>query len=198
MWLAIEGVVGAGKTTTASQVGRLAGVETALERLDEHPFLEAYYRDPKRHVVETELAFMLIQIRQLGESFSGDRLVTDFAPAKNLIFARLESDDDDFGLLEQVEARLWRDLPKPDLTVVLDAPLEVCRERMVSRGRPFEQGLNVDDLAQIRNGYLDRLDTLGAVVSRIELTGAETPQEVAETVLQAASLPRRRSPAAPE
>ncbi len=195
MWLAVEGVVGAGKTTTASQVGQLAGVETALERLDEHPFLEAYYRDPKRYVVETELAFMLIQIRQLRELFGGDHLVTDFAPAKNLIFARLESDDDEFGLLESVEVRLWRDLPKPDLTVVLDAPLEVCRERLVARGRPFEQGLSVGDLAQIRRGYLDRLDTLGATVTRIELTGVETPEEVAETALQAAGLARRSSAA---
>lgn len=197
MWLAIEGVVGAGKTTTASLVGRRAGVEAALERLDEHPFLEAYYRDPKRYAVETELAFMLIQIRQLRESLGGGHLVTDFAPAKNLIFARLESRDDDLRLLEMADARLWRDLPKPDLTVVLDAPLKICRDRLVARGRPYEQGLSVSDLARIRNGYLDNLDTLGAIVTRIELTGAETPEEVAKTVLRAAGL-EHRSPAAPE
>jgi deoxyadenosine/deoxycytidine kinase len=188
MWLAIEGVVGAGKTTTSSMVGELSGMETALERLDEHPFLEAYYRDPSRYAVEAELVFMLIQIRQLQESLANDRLITDFAPAKNLIFARLETGGEDLRLLEMADARLWKDLPRPDMTVVLDVPLEVCRERLVARGRPYEQGLSIGGLARIRDGYLQALDSLGTAVTRIELTGTENPLEVASVVMQAADL----------
>lgn len=195
MWLAVEGVVGAGKTTTAGLVGQLSGVEAALERLDEHPFLEAYYRDPSRYAVETELAFMLIQMRQLRESLDDGSLITDFAPAKNMIFARLETGGDDLRLLETADARLWRDMPPPDMTAVLDVPLEVCRERLVSRGRSYEQRLGLDDLDRIRDGYLKALDSLGTTVTRIELTGAESPAEVAEAVMKTAGLgPEALSP----
>lgn len=188
MWLAVEGVVGSGKTTTAALVGQLSGVEVALERLDEHPFLESYYRDPSRYAVETELGFMLIQLRQLRESLGNGSLVTDFAPAKNMIFARLETGGDDLRLLEAVDARLWRDMPRPDMTVVLDAPLDVCRKRLVARGRPYEQGLGLGELDRIRDGYLESLASLGAAVVRIELAGTESPEEVAEAVMEADGL----------
>ena len=196
MWLAIEGVVGAGKTTTSSLVGQLTGADTALERLDEHPFLEVYYRDPARYAVETELAFMLLHLRQVRESLSSGRhLISDFAPAKNLIFARLESAGVDLQLLEAVDARLWKDLPSPDLTVFLDTPLEVCLSRLTARGRRYERGLRIGDLTRIRNGYLQALDSLGTVVTRIELSGREDPPTMAEAVMGAADL--ERPPATP-
>jgi deoxyguanosine kinase len=188
MWLAIEGVVGAGKTTTSSLVGELAGMEATLERLEEHPLLEAYYRDPARYALETELVFMAIQVRQVREALPAKRLITDFAPAKNLIFARLATRGEDFRLLEVADARLWADLPQPDLTVILDVPLDVCRARVRARGRLYEQGLNIEDLARIREGYLDGFDTLGAHVERLELSGSEKPTEVARTVLQISGL----------
>ena len=191
MWLALEGVVGAGKTTTAALVGELAGADAALERLDDHPLLEAYYRNPSRYALETELIFMSIQASQVRDALGGDRLVTDFAPAKNLVFARLETGGDDLRLLELADARLWRDLPRPDLTVVLDVPLDICRERLVARGRPYEQGMALDDLARIRAGYLEALDSLGASVARLELSGGEEPVEVARAVMRMAGLEPR-------
>lgn len=194
MWLAIEGVVGAGKTTTSSMVGELSGMETALERLDENPLLEVFYRDPSRYAVETELAFMLMQVRQMRESIDDGSLITDFAPAKNLIFARLETSGDDLRLLEMADARLWKDMPQPDMTAVLDVPLEVCRERLVTRGRPYEQGLSVDDLNRVRDGYLKAIDSLGTTVTRIELTGMENPSEVAKMVMKAAHLRSATTP----
>ena len=188
MWLAIEGVVGAGKTTTGTLVSRLSGAVACLESLDEHPLLEAYYREPESYAVETELIFMSIQRHHLRQVFSHDLLVTDFAPAKNLIFARLETQGDDLRLLEIVDAQLWRGLPKPDMTVVLDVPVEVCKERLTARGRPYELGISTDDLDRIRDGYLVALDSLGTEVKRIELTGAEHPEAVARDVMEMAGL----------
>lgn len=193
MWLAIEGVVGAGKTTTSSTVAELVGAVGALERLDDHPFLEAYYRDPARYAVETELAFMLLHLRHVQESLpSEEHLVSDFAPAKNLVFARLEVTAEDLSLLEAMSTRLWSDLPSPDLTVFLDVPLETCHTRLVARGRHFERNLRVDDLARIRDGYLADLDSLGTVVRRLELSGRENPAEVAELVVEVAGLEREQ------
>jgi deoxyadenosine/deoxycytidine kinase len=194
-WLAIEGVVGAGKTTTSEHVSALTKSKVALERLDDHPFLVDYYRNPKRYVLETELAFMLIQLRQLRQLQQQPRLVSDFAPGKNLIFARLQSSGSDLALLEMVDVRLWGEVPKPDLTVFLDVPLEVCHERLVARGRPYEQGLAVGDLTRMRDAFMESLASLGSTVARLELTGREQPGEVAGAVIQVAS-PSRSSTAA--
>jgi deoxyguanosine kinase len=187
VWLAIEGVIGAGKTTTTSLLAGPTGLEARLERLDEHPFLEAYYRDPARHAVHTELAFMLMQAWQVGEA--GRALITDFAPAKNLVFAGLWLGGEDVRFLEQAERRLWRGLRPPDLTVFLDVPPPVCLERLRGRGRAFEAGLTEGELIDIRRSYLASLDSLGSEVSVIELDGSEAPERVAKLVAEAAGLP---------
>lgn len=187
VWLAIEGVIGAGKTTTTSLLAGLTGLEARLERLDEHPFLEAYYRDPARHAVHTELAFMLMQARQVGDA--GQALITDFAPAKNLVFAGLWLGGEDVRFLEQAERQLWRGLRAPDLTVFLDVPPSVCLERLRGRNRAFETGLTEGDLIDIRRGYLASIDSLGSEVSVIELDGSEAPERVAKLVAEAAGLP---------
>lgn len=187
VWLAIEGVIGAGKTTTASVLAGPTGLEARLERLDEHPFLEAYYRDPARHVLHTELAFMLIQTRQVGGA--GGALVTDFAPAKNLVFAGLWLGNEDVQFLKQAERQLWRELSPPDLTVFLDVPPPVCLERVRGRGRVYEADLAEGDLIDIRRGYLASLDSLGSEVKVIELDGSEPPERVAKLVAEVAGLP---------
>lgn len=187
MWVAIEGVVGAGKTTTTTLAGQLMGLETALERSNQHPFLDAYYRAPARYVLETELAFMLIQVHHLRD-LDCDQLISDFSPAKNLVFARLEASKEDLQFLERADTYLWDALPRPDLVVFLDVPLDVCLRRVVDRGRGYEQNLEVADLRRIRKGYFEALESLGTSVVPMKLSGLETPDEVATMVAQAAAL----------
>lgn len=187
VWLAVEGVIGAGKTTTTSLVARSTNLEACLERLNEHPFLDAYYRDPARHAVHTELAFMLMQVRQVGDA--GEAVVTDFAPAKNQVFAGLWLGSEDTQFLEQAERRLWRGLRSPDMTIFLDVPPAICLKRLRKRGRAFEAGLTEADLIDIRRGYLASRDSLGSTVKVIELDGSETPEGVAKLVVEAAGLP---------
>jgi deoxyadenosine/deoxycytidine kinase len=187
MWLAIEGIVGAGKTTTADLLGERTGLVATLEPTDRHPLLDAYYADPRRFALATELVFMALQAHQVT-AIGGPGFVSDFAPAKNFVFARLSCDAADLALLEAVDRRLWRDLPRPDLTVVLDVPAEVCLERIARRGRGYELGLGVADLERLRAGYERSLPALGADVRRIALTGAESPDEVADAAGEIAGL----------
>ena len=188
MWLAIEGVVGAGKTTTSSLIGRLGDLPVVEERSDQHPFLVDYYENPSRFAVETELAFTLIQLRGMKAVSASDGLVSDFAPTKNLIFARLQLPEEDVGLLEMVEARLWRDLPQPDVVVYLDVPSQVCLSRIAQRGRDYEQHLTISDLERIKDGYRSSLESLGDVVQELELSGEELPEEVALRVMTLAKI----------
>lgn len=191
MWLAIEGIVGAGKTTTAELVGAGTDLAPVIERSDQHPFLGDYYRDPARFALETELAFMVLQAHQIRTTDVASGFVSDFAPGKNLIFARMACGDADLSWLESVELRLWRDLPSPELTVFLDVPPNACLGRIAERGRAYEQDLTVPDLDRLRDGYVGALDDLGAEVLTLALDGTESPSEVARAVVDAANLKLR-------
>lgn len=189
MWLAIEGLVGAGKTTTGSLIAEAAGLTWARERSEDHTFLTDYYADPARFAIETELAFMLIQLREMKlRDNAVTSVVSDFAPAKNLVFARLRLPREDLALLEAIEARLWRGLPSPDVVVYLDVPSSVCLERIRRRGRQYEQGLSAVDLDRIRDGYRSSLQSLGDVVQELELSGEEPAEEVALRVMTLAEI----------
>jgi deoxyguanosine kinase len=183
VWLAIEGIIGAGKTTTAELLADRTELTGVIERSDEHPFLDAYYRDPERYAFETEIAFMLLQAHQLGDVADAKAIVTDYAPAKNWIFARKACTSPQLALLEEVERSLWEGLPRPDLVVLLDVPPARCLERIASRGRPYERGIGVEDLESLRADYLTSLDELGAVVETIRLEGTESREAVAESVV---------------
>jgi deoxyguanosine kinase len=188
MWLAIEGIVGAGKTTTAELISGRTGSPGVLERSADHPFLEAYYRDPERYAIETEIMFMLLQVHQLRDLTTTRDLVSDFSPTKNLIFARMNCGDEDLRFLESLEARLWADFAPPDLTVLLDVPVEVCLPRIGSRGRVYEQEIQASDLERLRAEYLSALETLGVTVKLLTLDGSESPATVATAVIELTEL----------
>jgi deoxyadenosine/deoxycytidine kinase len=189
MWLAIEGVIGAGKTTTAEAVAARSHLTPVIERSEQHPLLQAYYRHPHRFAVETELVFMALQAHQVRQ-LNGDSWVSDYAPAKNFVFARSICEPSDLLLLEEVDRRLWRDLPAPHLTLFLDVPPEVCLQRIRGRGRAYELGLEIGDLERIQFDYLQALDELGDTVRIVEFDGGEPPDQVAAAVLQAAGVER--------
>jgi deoxyguanosine kinase len=179
VWLAIEGIVGAGKTTTAKLIGERPETEPVIERLEDHPFLEAYYRDPRRYSVETEIMFMLLQVHQLRDVDPAGDIVSDFSPAKNLVFARTNSPGDSQRLLADLHSRLWLGLPRPDVAVFLDVSATVCLDRVVKRGRSYEQGIEVGELTALRSAYLDSLAILADRVETLTLDGTETPEAVA-------------------
>jgi deoxyguanosine kinase len=188
MWLAIEGIIGAGKTTTAELIAGRSRLTTVIERSEQHPFLEAYYRNPPRYALETELAFMLLQVHPIRDVEKPTAIVSDYAPAKNLIFAGEVCSAEELQFLGGVERRLWADLPRPDLAVVLDVPSEACLTRIATRGRAYERQISTADLDRLRTGYLASLATLGTAAEVVALTGTETPDEVAARVMTLAGL----------
>lgn len=189
MWLAIEGVVGAGKTTTGSLIAEATGLTWARERSEDHAFIDDYYVHPSRFGIETELAFMLLQLREMKRlDNTVDDAVSDFAPAKNLVFARMWLSTEDLVLLKAIEARLWQGLPSPDRVVYLDVPSSACLERIRRRGRPYEQRLNAADLDRVKAAYEDSFASLGREVGVLKLTGSEPPAEVAARVMDLAGM----------
>lgn len=164
-------------------------MSTVLEQTDAHPFITAYYQDPRRFALETELAFMAIHLHQI--KCATGPIVSDFSPAKNLIYGAGQLEGADLAALRAIDQHLWRDLPPPAVALFLDVPTDVCLKRLQRRGRPFEQGITIEDLNALRHGYLASLTQLAVEVVRFELSGDESPEIVAK--LASESIDRHRA-----
>jgi deoxyguanosine kinase len=153
--IAIEGVIGVGKTTLARALARAMGAALLLEKPKDNPFLERFYKEPERYALSTQLCFLLERADQLQDAAQGklfeQRVVADFTLAKDAIFAKLNLSDSEYTVYETVHAHLSADrLSAPDLVIYLKAPIALCRERIEERGIAMEQG--------IPDAYLERLD----------------------------------------
>jgi deoxyguanosine kinase len=183
-WIVIEGVVGTGKTTTAKLIGANLKIPTILEEVERHPFLDDYYRDPGRFALETELAFMAIHLHQIKQASHLQAIVSDFSPAKNPIYGEVNLSVSDAAFLRRTDEQVWEGLPRPDIAIFLDVPAETCLKRVRLRGRPMEQGLTLEQLAQLHRVYMAGLECLAGHVVRLELDGRESPEEVAALASQ--------------
>jgi len=156
-YLVVEGPIGVGKTSLAQRLAQTFGGEPLLERAEENPFLERFYRDPRNAALPTQLSFLFQRTRQLQRLRQGDIFtplrVADFMLEKDRLFAQLNLDDDEFGLYQQVYQHLTVDAPLPDLVVYLQAPVEVLMRRVVHRGVRYEQFIQRDYLERVADAY---------------------------------------------
>jgi len=179
-WVAVEGVVGTGKTTTVDLVAGGLGMEVILEHPDEHPLLGAYHQSPERYAFETELIFMAMHRHHIRQAGLVADLLTDFAPAKDIVFGALVLGDNELATLKYVHQHLWAGGEKPTMVLFLDVPIVECVRRVKGRGRPYEAALTRSFLERLRERYLTDLNTLGDCVVKVDLDGTETRHEVAK------------------
>jgi deoxyadenosine/deoxycytidine kinase len=156
-YLVVEGPIGVGKTSLAVKLAGTLGGELMLERAEENPFLERFYRDPKNAALPTQLSFLFQRARQLQQLRQGDIFqptrIADFLLDKDPLFARLNLDDEELKLYEQVYQHLTLDAPRPDLVIYLQAPVEVLTRRVQRRGIGYERFIQQDYLERIANAY---------------------------------------------
>ncbi len=158
-FIAVEGPIGAGKTSLARRLAMTFGYDLLLEQADENPFLTRFYQDPARYALQTELFFLFQradQLRQIQQQdlFAGPR-VADFLIDKNRLFAQVTLDEDEFELYRNVDNHLTLDAPQPDLVIYLQAPPPVLRQRISLRGNDFEQRVEGDYLDKLSNAYTE-------------------------------------------
>lgn len=158
-FIALEGPIGVGKTTLSRRLADHFGASLLLERAEDNPFLERFYRDPAGAALPTQLHFLFQRARQFAELRQTDIFhavqVSDFLMEKDRLFARLNLDEDEYRLYEQVYRRLTIDAPVPDLVVYLQAPVPVLLERVRQRGIPYEQGMDPAYLEALSGAYVD-------------------------------------------
>lgn len=153
-FIAVEGPIGVGKTSLARRLCSSLSAQEVLEEAGQNPFLERFYRNPRAGALPAQLYFLLQRAQQLAALKQADLFaavrVADYLLEKDRLFARVTLDDAEYALYEQLYARLDIQVPKPDLVVYLQAPVDVLLERIARRGVAYEQ--------YIDRGYLERLN----------------------------------------
>ena len=156
-YVVVEGPIGVGKTSLARRLAASFGSDLVLEQGEENPFLERFYRNPRAAAFQTQLYFLFQRARQLQDLRQQDMFqrvrVADYLLDKDRLFARLTLDDEEYGLYEQVYARLAIDAPVPDLVVYLQAPADVLLERIARRGIGYEQAIERRYLERLAESY---------------------------------------------
>ncbi len=174
-YLAIEGVIGVGKTSLAKLLAQRMGAKLILEEVEENPFLEGFYSDAERYAFQTQIFFLLSRYRQLSNLFQGELfhrgMVCDYILAKDKIFAYLNLNDDELSLYNRLYALLENKVPLPDLVVYLQAGTDFLLKRIKERGRPFEQAISrsyIDSLCQAYNHFFFHYDQTPLLIVQTE------------------------------
>jgi deoxyadenosine/deoxycytidine kinase len=161
--IAVEGVIGAGKTTLATMLGETLNANVVLERFEENPFLKDFYREPERYAFQTQIFFLLSRYKQQRELFQADLfhrfLVTDYIFEKDKIFAYLNLAADELKLYETLVASIEHNIPTPDLVVYLQSSVPRLMENIRLRGRAYEvemPGSYIRDLNEAYNYFFFR------------------------------------------
>lgn len=163
-FIAIEGNIGAGKTTLSHQLADRFGCDLVLEQFTDNPFLPPFYEQPERYAFPVELFFMTERHKQLLEHFSQPDLfrsftVADYFFVKTLLFAKNNLSEEEFRLFQRLFLILNATFPKPDLLLYLHRPVEVLLKQIKKRGRDIEQHITLGYLTEIQDAYLDYLKT---------------------------------------
>lgn len=156
-YITIEGVIGVGKTVLATKLAEKLEARLVLEEVEENPFLANFYQDMRTYALSTQLFFLLSRHRQ-QQQFSQqvlfqERIVSDYSFFKDRIFAYINLSEHELKLYEKIYEFLQKDVPKPDLVVYLQAPVEILIERIKKRGRSFEQEMNPEYLQVVSDSY---------------------------------------------
>ena len=155
--IAVEGPIGAGKTSLARRLAERLGTELLLEEPGENPFLGRFYQDMARFALPTQLFFLFQRARQLETLAQPDMFgrptVTDFLLEKDPLFARITLSDDEMALYQKIYDAIRPQAPAPDLVVYLQARPATLYERVRRRAVQFERGISEDYLALLAEGY---------------------------------------------
>lgn len=159
-FIAIEGNIGAGKTTLSRLLAQDFDARLILEQFSDNPFLPFFYEHPERYAFTVELFFMTERHKQLQEELAqtqlfNQQIVADYFFLKTLLFAHNNLKDEEYRLFQRLFHILNANFPKPDLLVYLHRPVELLVQNIRRRGREFEQKIDPAYLQQIQQAYFD-------------------------------------------
>jgi deoxyguanosine kinase len=155
-FLAIEGVIGVGKTTLARLLQPRFGSGMLLEAFDENPFLADFYAERARYAFQTQMFFLLSRYRQqqvVPELLARGSVVADYAFDKDSLFARLNLGGDEWDIYKQLYDVMVERVPAPNLIVYLRAETDVLMARIATRDRAYERRMDQGYIERLRQTY---------------------------------------------
>jgi deoxyguanosine kinase len=156
-YIAIEGPIGAGKTTLARRLAERLDAEAVLEQPGENPFLARFYQDMARYALPTQLFFLFQRVRQLEPLAQADLfgrpVIADFLIDKDPLFARATLSADELVLYQKIYDSVRPQSPTPDLVIYLQARPATLIERVRKRAAGYERGVSEDYLALLAESY---------------------------------------------
>ncbi len=155
--IAIEGVIGAGKTTLANMLAAQLPAKLVLEKFEENPFLSKFYEDQNHYAFQTQLFFLLSRYKQQQELIQADLfnrfLITDYIFEKDKIFAYLNLEDDELKLYETVLTAIEHKVPTPDLIVYIQCSVDRLMANITKRGRDIEKNMPEQYIRDLNEAY---------------------------------------------
>lgn len=163
-YIAIEGNIGAGKTSLATKIAHDFNAKLILERFADNPFLPKFYTDQQRYAFPLEMSFLADRYQQISDDLSQldlfkDFIISDYDVFKSLIFSKITLQEDEFNLYRKLFYLMYKDIAKPDLYVYLYQNTERLQQNIKNRGRDYEQNIDSAYLEKINTGYLEFLKT---------------------------------------
>lgn len=156
-YLAIEGVIGVGKTSLATILADYFGARALLEKFEENPFLKDFYQNPRQFAFPTQLFFLLNRYRQQQEipqrDLFHDMVVSDYIFAKDRIFASLNLEDRELFLYDKVASMLEQDITRPDLVIYLQSSTERLLANIKIRNRDYEKQITEEYIRALNEAY---------------------------------------------
>ena len=184
-FIAVEGNIGAGKTTLCKKIAAQFGRRLILEQFTDNPFLPYFYKNPDRYAFPVELFFMTERHKQLETELAQlhlfqESIIADYYFVKTLLFAKNNLQDDEFRLFKRLFETLNARFPKPDLLVYLHRPVHDLMRHIKKRARPFEKDINEAYLTKIQHTYFEffrGITDVPILIIDVENTDFENNQE---------------------
>jgi deoxyadenosine/deoxycytidine kinase len=156
-YIAIEGVIGVGKTTLVTLLAREYNAKAILEDVDGNPFLHAFYEDPERYAFPTQIFFLLSRYKELQNLTNRElftkRIVADYIFDKDKIFAYINLEKRERILYDKIHNLLHKDIVTPNFIIYLQANLDTIMERIQKRGRNYERSINEEYIKLLIQSY---------------------------------------------
>lgn len=191
-YVAIEGVIGVGKTSLVKLLAERMNARMVLEEVEENPFLEDFYRDPVHYAFQVQLFFLLSRYRQQMEFPQQDlfqqKTVSDYLFDKDKIFAYINLNEKELSLYERLWSLLQRDIPKPDLVIYLQANTQTLMHRIRERNRPYERNISSEYIQRLNEAYsyffFHYTDSPLLVVNTVKIDFVHNPDDLEDLLEQ--------------